>query len=209
MIHRIAVFVLALALSGHALADFSQDLKAARRGDVQAEIRVARSYMDGSGVSRNIPASIRHLKNVAATKNYQTHNAKYWLGIIYAAERYGLNNGKEAVKWFEQVVQDRGPIGRMSRFALGDIYSAGDIVPKNYDKAYYWYWAATVAPGAAPPGIGAEDMLASKIRFYSSKTSESAEAIMNRAIQWSNGVDQMQRDEMWRRAQRDQMQRAP
>ena len=145
--------VAALLLAPAAHADFHAGLEAlgrrdfaaafavfkplAEKGNVAAQVNLGNLYMKGWGVEQSYPLALRwYLK--AADQGERMAQSK--VGLMYYHGLGGVTkNPAEAARWFEKAA-GLGDVSAQS--LLGSLYAAGDGVPQDLARAYYWYTMA-------------------------------------------------------------------
>ena len=100
---------------------WSKDLeKAAKSGDVTSQVAVAKAYLNGNGVEKNLPKSAKWLFSAA---NLGNKEAEQLLFSFYS---------KELEKYAKAGNAD-------AQFHVGECYFNGNGVSKNLKKAAKWY----------------------------------------------------------------------
>lgn len=115
------------------------DLKLARAGDAQAQVRVARLQLNGHRVPFDPPAAVAWLRLAAAQGN---HDAFFELGQLYARGIALPKDPREAVRWYQLAATspNRGMV--LPQFYLGCMHASGEGVAKNREEAARWYFIA-------------------------------------------------------------------
>lgn len=107
-------------------------LPLAKKGNADAEFRLALAYKDGHGVKQNYAEAAKWFRKAAD----QGHaDAQFNLGLLYETGRGSLQNFSEAEKWFEKAaVQNNAD----AKYHLGLMYKRGQGIPVDNIKAYIW-----------------------------------------------------------------------
>ena len=117
--------------------------KAAEKGDELAQYSLGRAYWLGRGVATNTQASLQWL-NRAAKRNQP--DAMQFLGEIYLNGGPGLKaEGRRAFHWFLEAAS-QGSAGAL--YSLGQLFEAGNGVPRNRGLAINCYLQAAEKGGA-------------------------------------------------------------
>eukprot|EP01037_Dinobryon_pediforme_P011873 gene11873-11962_t len=106
------------------------------RGDAGALNILGSMYLQGQGVSQDIPGGLRLIK-LAADQGYPL--AIVNLGFIYFSGEYVPQSDIEAAKWFEKAAK-RGNVE--SESVLGFMYMNGRGVEQNDSTAVKWFQLA-------------------------------------------------------------------
>ena len=104
--------------------------KAARDGNVEAQIRLGNCYYDGDGVSQNFTLAADWYEKAAKQNNPQGQNC---LGICYHYGKGRKIDQKKSVKLFRKA-SEQGYIKAYNN--LGISYKNGEGVPLNYNEAF-------------------------------------------------------------------------
>lgn len=110
--------------------------KQARRGNVEAQHRLAEVYYAGLGVPVDRGEAVRWW-NRAAKKGHP--ESQFALGIMYAKGRGVPEDDAEAVAWFRRAIEQDHVL---AQFTLADAYRNGEGVPKDDGKAAWYRQAA-------------------------------------------------------------------
>jgi uncharacterized protein len=111
-----------------------QLLPAAEAGDARAQYLVGKHFDFGWGVKADGWKAISWYAK-AANQGYLA--AQVALGNLYAGAGYGyLRNDEKAFYWFSEAAKRHDPF---SETMIGDAYSDGKVVPRNYRIAAEWY----------------------------------------------------------------------
>jgi TPR repeat protein len=107
-------------------------LALAQKGDVEAQFRVARLYVDGKGVEADATAAVKWYR-LAASQGHA--RAQAGLGYMLHSGRGAETDIDEAIQWYRKAAEQ----GRASaQFNLGQIYLDGDSVPADDGQAVRW-----------------------------------------------------------------------
>ena len=113
-------------------------IKAAKRGNANAQTMLGNCYFGGYGVEKNYGEAVKWFTKAAEQGNGV---AQYRLGDCYF-NGYGVEkNYEEAVKWFIKAAE-QGDVYAQTR--LGSCYREGWGVEKNYEKAVKWFTKAAL-----------------------------------------------------------------
>jgi hypothetical protein len=119
-------------------------IKAAERGDTDAQLRLAIMYANGSSVDQNDEQAARWFRAAAEQGSAQAQNE---LGLLYRSGHGVALDKAVAVQWWKKAAaQAYGP----GLFNVGTAYFNGDGVGINDELAYAWFGLA--AQGGDPNG---------------------------------------------------------
>jgi|GEM_PF-1339180 len=115
-------------------ADVRSLQAAAERGDLDAQYRLGKSYLEGRGVGRN-PEKARLWLRKAAEKFH--YGAQYALAQLYEDGAGSAPDFLKAAQWYQLAAR----LGRHreAAFALGQLYYHGRGVPQDPVEALKWY----------------------------------------------------------------------
>jgi len=191
-----------------------QYLKAAKRGNAEAQCKLGECYLRNRGVmcglgenySLSIYSSSKHEDpNVEAAKWYRkaaeqgNAEAQCALGILYFKE-IGVELDKtEAAKWYRKAAE-QGHV--VAQYALGECYSLGDGVEPDKTEAAKWYRKAAESGDAnAQYKLGlcyakGDGIVKNKIeaKKWYSKAAEQKQRLAEDAINGFNLMDQYRKD---------------
>ena len=119
-----------------ASGDFGTLMKAAQRGDAEAQFQIGDLYMTGQGVERD-PAVAAAWYKAAAQQGHAVAASN--LGVLYAEGRGVKQNDAEAADWFHKAADAGDPGGENN---LGSMYLAGRGVPASDALGAKWIVAA-------------------------------------------------------------------
>jgi len=119
---------------------------ASEAGDGQSMVWLARKYIYGWGVDRNLSEGINWYQRGA---NVGNSDACYWLGLAYYKGEMVKKNFQEASKFFKKCAESNSPYNSECMYDLGTCYENGRGVLKNKVEALKWYTMALNA-GFAP-----------------------------------------------------------
>ena len=117
-------------------AGFAYIIQSSKAKDVHASILLAKCYIDGLGIDKDIVKGIRILLNF---ENSVCPQIQYNLGLVYYLDKYRdyvSGNYTKAFKYFLNAAT-YGCISAQDY--VGDMYYYGYGVKTNYDSAKYWY----------------------------------------------------------------------
>lgn len=107
--------------------------KAAAQGDVDAQLLLGQSYLDGQGVPKDSKEAVAWYRKAAEQGNVQ---GQLRLALAYQDGNGTTKNSAEAVKWYRKAAE-QGHAG--GQYALASAYQAGDGVMRNSAEAVRWY----------------------------------------------------------------------
>lgn len=107
--------------------------KSARHGDVQAQVRVALSYLNGFDVERNVDRAFYWFNEAAKQGDRE---GLFYLGIMHVNGFGCTKNDKQAVIYFQQAA-DKGYADAQACLAYH--YEHGEGVKVNLPLAIFWY----------------------------------------------------------------------
>lgn len=119
-----------------AKAAFLRDLDSARQGDLDAKLRVARAYNEGTVVWRNAPEAAWWFQQAS---NEGSMEATAWLGALYLFGGEVPQDIPRATALLQKAVDANNPVGL--RF-MAAMYQQGIGTAKNPDKAIEFYTRA-------------------------------------------------------------------
>jgi TPR repeat protein len=103
----------------------------ASRGNLEAQYRLGKMYLDGIGVAPDRTQAMELFKSGAAARYSPAENA---IGYLY--ETQDPPNYREAVRWYRKSAEDGYAI---AQYNLGLLYQYGWGVRKNRKKAEKWF----------------------------------------------------------------------
>lgn len=121
----------------------AQMLAAARRGNVEAQTRLAAAYADGDGVTQDY-GEAAHWFGEAARRG--DAGAQFSFGICHANGQGTAQDYEEAVDWFRRSA-DQGNAG--AQVSLGLCLQKGLGAPSNQKEALQWFRRAAESGDAA------------------------------------------------------------
>lgn len=183
----LALFAVALLLSGPARAGLDEGVAAYVRGDYMTALReflplaefgspvaqydVALLYQSGLGVPRDYALAAKWF-GAAADRGFA--EAQFSLGNLYAAGKGVTRNYGESAKWFRRAAE-QGHSGAQHNLAIAYYKAQGAEYDKN--QAYFWLTLAT-------PGLpaGTERERSEKLRTVIAETLTPEELARNRQL---------------------------
>ncbi|KAJ3067867.1 hypothetical protein HDU98_008947 [Podochytrium sp. JEL0797] len=121
-----------------------QFIESAKSGNIKAKVTLARMYLNGDGVEKDIGKSIDWFKNAAMEGDV---SAQFEVARIYESGLGGVEvNFKEALNWFEDVVYKEAAAKNDARaqFMVGQYHHRGLGMEKvDMAKAIEWYKKAS------------------------------------------------------------------
>ena len=151
-------FALALATSGEAAADQTQDainayvandfaaeLKLARLGNPSAQDHLSAMYQDGRGTAHDPVQALFWLRKAAESGSTDAQDA---LGGQYERGDGLPQNYALAVRWYRRAAEQKDFLGCVK---LGEMYTHGTGVEQDYVQALHWYGIAAEGANAALP----------------------------------------------------------
>ena len=130
-------------------ADTIKTKEAATRGDVDAEVKLGKLYLDGDGVPKSGVNAIKWLTTAAEKGNAE---AEFDLGLIYEQGDFAPKNMQLAAKWYRQAAEQGDTAAQNN---LGLLYNDGEGVGKDEVEAVKWFrLAADKGDGAAQFNLG-------------------------------------------------------
>ncbi len=142
---------------------FWEVLRAARRGDAEAQARVGRMFHRGEGVTRDLAEALRWYRRAAEAGN---PDGAYGLGVLHAGDpgdaavfqekanrlsrdalaMLGIESPQPSVtgtgpdpagaaRWFRRAAEQGHPL---AQYRLGLAYLTGSGVPRDVEEAYLW-----------------------------------------------------------------------
>ncbi|MEZ7195601.1 peptidoglycan-binding protein [Pseudodesulfovibrio karagichevae] len=125
----------ALYLENDPVTAHEHYLKAARDGDAESQHELAKMYLNGDGVEKNI-AEYRKIEELAVAQQYAP--AMRTLGFILATGVEGVQPDPQRGMPLLKAAADDGD--QMAHYMLGQIYSRGIVgVQRNYRTAAYHF----------------------------------------------------------------------
>ncbi len=128
-------------------------LRAAERGDSDAQHNLGLAYARGLGVKKNIPEAIKWGRSAGLKGN---SDSQYNLGIIYATGAKGVNqNFKEAKRWWLLAAASGDAL---AQYNLGAMYANGVAGKQSYCEAVRW-WSRSQSNGFRQADIALENLV--------------------------------------------------
>jgi TPR repeat protein len=112
--------------------EFAAIIKAAEGGDTGAQYEAAMSYLKGKGTNIDTERGLLWLKRSAAAGN---DTAATRLGIIYYKGDFGTAEPDKAFELLKRTARN----DTLAQFYLGEMYTSGEGVAQDFDKAEHWY----------------------------------------------------------------------
>ncbi|KAF9305894.1 hypothetical protein BGZ74_008457 [Mortierella antarctica] len=112
----------------------SQVLKAARRGDQDAQFQLGMMYLSGEGGAIKDEAEAVEWYRMAAQQGHRA--SQHRLGLLYEAGQGVEQDYKEAATWFRKAA-DQGIVEAQKRLAA--MYSDGRGLDADHAEAFKWY----------------------------------------------------------------------
>jgi hypothetical protein len=112
--------------------------KAAERGDMEAQVKLAAALMAGKGVSRDY---VEARKWCELASKQQSVAAEACLGYLYRSGLGVDKNPKEATKHFIIAAERNSTLAMRS---LGEIYETGEAGKIDHVEAFLWYLKAAI-----------------------------------------------------------------
>jgi len=112
---------------------FKKYLKAAEKGDAEAQFKLGVMYDKGQGVPQDDAEAVKWYRKAAEQGDA---DAQFKLGFMYINGRGVPQDNAEAVKWFRKVAE-QGDAG--GQFSLGVMYRAGKGLPQDNAEAVKWF----------------------------------------------------------------------
>ncbi|MBB3143063.1 SH3 domain-containing protein [Halomonas organivorans] len=109
------------------------DLRAAERGEPQAQLRLALAYLEGRGVERDDALAARWFEAAASQGVIPAQNN---LGSLYENGRGVEQDYAKAIHWYREAAQAGDPFGQNN---LGAMYAQGKGVERNHAWAVFWF----------------------------------------------------------------------
>lgn len=112
--------------------------KAAERGDIEAQVKLAAALMAGRGVSRDYGEARKLCEAAAKQKSVA---GEVCLGYLYRSGLGMEKNPREAVKHLEIAVQGHS---RLAMRTLGEMYASGEMGKVDSSESFLWYLRAAM-----------------------------------------------------------------
>ena len=127
-------------------------LRAAERGDSDAQHNLGLAYARGQGVKKSIPEAIKWWRSAGLKGN---SDSQYNLGIIYATGAKGVSqNFKEAKRWWLLAAASGDAL---AQYNLGAMYANGVAGKQSYCEAVRW-WSRSQSNGFRQADIALENL---------------------------------------------------
>lgn len=111
-------------------------IKAAKRGDPEAQFQLGQQYDFGQGIEQNDSQALLWYRRAAE----QGHpRAQYNLGVMYTNGQGVTKDSRMAVEWYFKAAEQGFAA---AQFNLGWCYRKGEGVEQNESKAFEWYLKA-------------------------------------------------------------------
>jgi TPR repeat protein len=137
----VLIFITLLLLSLSVQADemFDLQLKLAKQGDAEAQLKVGEMYQTGIGVNQNIKEAMYWIRRSAN----QGHEIAGFQMLFWDVEKKGLK-GKSKAK-LEELNMKAKQGNPQAQYYLGKMYAHGIGINKNRDVAIDWLNKAALA----------------------------------------------------------------
>lgn len=195
--NALAGVLVALALTGAALAGPAEDLDAAiaayGRGDYAAALQLLRPlaaqgnpgaqynlgqmYRSGKGVPQDLGEAIKWYRRAAEQGDPL---AQYNLGVMYDEGRGLQQSHAEAMTWYRKAADQGDP---RALYNLGVMFENGQGVMPNNAQAYMWYSLAAFR-FQGPDAQARARVLQSRDRVAAKMTPEQLAAAQKMAREW-------------------------
>ena len=117
---------------------FTWRFKAAELGDLDSQVKIAQSYLNGLGVETNYEEALKWFNKAANLGNTESMTM---LGYLYS-NGLGVDiNFEEAIRWYTYA-SERG--NEEAAWSLGNMYLTGNGVKQNTKEAEKWFARAKV-----------------------------------------------------------------
>ena len=147
--------------------------KAAEQGQMKAQFRLGRIYLDGGGeIIKDEKEGIKWFMKAAEQGDAASMNS---MGVCYLKGSGVPKDEKEAVKWHEKAAAKGDECGL---FSLAVCYNNGLGVPKDEKEALKWFLKAAES-GSPGPGVDAQRIVGD---FYKNGTGIAKDE--KEAIKW-------------------------
>ena len=107
--------------------------KAAKQGDLTAQMQLGFMYFDGEGVPQNYTEAADWFRKVAEQGSAE---AQFYLGWMYSNEKGVLQSDSQAVYWYRKAAE-QGFVDAQNN--LGVMYAAGEGVLQSDTEAVNWF----------------------------------------------------------------------
>ena len=125
----------------------------AQSGNLDAQLKLARAYERGNGVSKNDQEALKWYRSAAEHGNPE---AQENLGVIYLAGEIVKQDKHEAFAWFQKSAR-QGNADAM--YDLGAAYYNGDGIEANDTLSFAWFTLAKEAGDQTGSGSGAKSRI--------------------------------------------------
>ena len=134
---------------------------AAAKGELSAQLGLARRLRDGDGVAKNPTEALQWMKRAASNqaRNTRVSDAQYELASMYETGAGGERNLSEA--W--RLYLFASGVSPHAQYRVGRMYEEGTGVPTNHQQAAEFYWMTATRGWGPFEGEAAERLL----RLYS------------------------------------------
>lgn len=110
--------------------------KLAQAGNAEAQHNLAMLYRTGTGVEKNLEASLKWFQQAA---DQGVPDAQYYLGYMYDNGEAVEKNPEKAFEWYRKAAEHGQGLAQIN---LGVIYANGIGRPQNITEAYLWFHSA-------------------------------------------------------------------
>lgn len=111
-----------------------EDLKAAKQGNVEAQLKIGKSFLlEGLHTGKNSAEAVRWLQSAARSGNTE---AMLELGKLYKTGVGALQNFELSANWIQQAAMQGSAEGMLE---LGRLYRDGVGFEKDVVRAYMWF----------------------------------------------------------------------
>jgi len=111
---------------------FEEKKNKAEGGDPVAQYNLSACYINGIGVTKDMPKGIEWLRK-SAEQDYA--EAEFILGTAYTFGRGVVKDSVQSAKWYQKAAEQNHP---GAQYNLGVAYFNGDGTLKDYVQAYKW-----------------------------------------------------------------------
>jgi hypothetical protein len=109
--------------------------RAAKLGHPASQEKLARMYLAGEGVEKNLAEAIAWFKRAA--EHPDSKGPKVALAQIYLSGKDIPPDEAEGERWLRRFIAD-SPREMDGEYLAGNWYARGRIIPKNSEKVVYW-----------------------------------------------------------------------
>ena len=127
------MILMLIPMIASAQSTYKEFIKAAKKGDADAQYRIGSCYSKGAGVEKDEKKAVDWWRKAAEQGHAISQGL---LGHAYDVGEGVTKDPSQAVYWYRKSAEQGLPL---SQVILGMYYNLGKQVPKDLNQAVYWY----------------------------------------------------------------------